>query len=432
MQSASLFSVLCCFSLVWATAVSAFAEGRSEDALLETIAANRAAVVTVWGRKDDSDATVQSSGCIVDARGYVLTTAHQVQGVQKIEIELNNGQRFPVEVAALLPERELALLQTANPLPHPAIIGDATALVEGAAVFAIAAPLELSQSVVRGTISSTRRTLRDFPVYQSDLRAAPGSSGGPVFDQHGNLVALIIGKFEQEDWITILNPINNAYPLLARFGIYVPPRTDPSTEELMPANGLTLRQAKAIEAYNLGVRSNDVMTKRDAYRKATDLLPEFFEAWFNLGVVLTRLGDYAGACNAYERALALQPSSPQALRNYGRLKLLLRDYEAASAAFEKVLDLRPDDPQTYNDCGEAYRRQGKIQRAIEYFEKATTLNPKYAPAYYNLGACFVELQRYTEAVRALENYLRVAEDADDKVQVRRWIEDLQGKTKASP
>jgi tetratricopeptide (TPR) repeat protein len=292
--------------------------------------------------------------------------------------------------------------------------------------------LELSQSVVRGTISSTRRTLRDFPVYQSDLRAAPGSSGGPVFDQHGNLVALIIGKFEQEDWITILNPINNAYPLLARFGIYVPPRTDPSTEELMPANGLTLRQAKAIEAYNLGVRSNDVMTKRDAYRKATDLLPEFFEAWFNLGVVLTRLGDYAGACNAYERALTLQPSSPQALRNYGRLKLLLRDYEAASAAFEKVLDLRPDDPQTYNDCGEAYRRQGKIQRAIEYFEKATTLNPKYAPAYYNLGACFVELQRYTEAVRALENYLRVAEDADDKVQVRRWIEDLQGKTKASP
>ena len=72
---------------------------------------------------------------------------------------------------------------------------------------------------MRGVVSSTSRTYRGYPVLQVEMNASPGSSGGPVFDESGALVGVVVGKLQDQPWFTVVNPIFNAAALLSKHGI---------------------------------------------------------------------------------------------------------------------------------------------------------------------------------------------------------------------
>jgi Tfp pilus assembly protein PilF/uncharacterized protein (DUF779 family) len=391
------------------------------------VQANQDAVVVLEGVRADTGAAVQSSGCCVDERGYILTTAHQIAGVEKIQARRADGEAFSVSAVQLEAARELALLKADSPLPAASKIGDAMTLRSGASLISIAAPRSLDFSTVTGIVSNTNRTYNGYPAIQADMRASPGSSGGPVFDRDGRLVGLIIGKLRDEDWITVINPINNAWPLLRVHGIAVPnPDFMASAEqdELIPAKSATEKELRAIQAYNRGVRATAPAAKREAYRLAVTLLPEFFEAWFNLAVSAAAQHKPENAEAAYRKAAALRPDAVAVYRNLGRLCLRMKAPEKALASFREAARLAPDTPQSYNDLGEAWRRLEKADQAVAAFEKALTLDPAYTPARYNLALTAAGAGKPELAVRHFERYLEDAPDAADADQVRQWISQL--------
>jgi Tfp pilus assembly protein PilF len=69
----------------------------------------------------------------------------------------------------------------------------------------------------------------------------------------------------------------------------------------------------------------------------------------------------------------------------------------------KAESLTPDDPEVQNTLGEAYWRKLEYGKAEESFRKATTLKPDYGDAWNNLGALYIFLERYPDAVAALEH-----------------------------
>jgi tetratricopeptide (TPR) repeat protein len=383
---------------------------------------NEGVVLVVTGIRADTGAPVQGSGIFIHTQGYVLVTAHQVMGVAQLEGRLHTGESFPLEIVEIDAPMEMALLKAAKTLAASARYRHADGLYSGAPLVSIAAPMNLDFSTVSGTVSNPNRTYRGYRVIQAVLAASHGSSGGPVFDRTGALVGLISGQIEEAGF-TIINRIDNAFPLLRRHGIAVPESSfseDPGIE-LSPVPGVSEREVEAIEAYNRGVATADPASKCEAYGQAVRLLPDFYEAWFNLGVAASRSGDPALAIEAYERAAALRPEAPEAARNLGRVYLSSGQYGEALACFVRARDLAPGLPQSYNDLGETYRKMERLEKAEQAFQEALAIDPAYAPAHYNLALVYVRGQRDKDAIGHFERYLELRPDAPDAEEVRTWI-----------
>lgn len=390
------------------------------------VAENEPTVVVIHGTRTADGGNVQSSGCLVSAAGHILTTAHQIEGVGAMTGRFSDGTEAPLTLLDVDAAREIALLQAEGTFSRIPRIGDAFTLRKGEPLVSIAAPRNLEFTVVTGIVANTRATLRDYPVLLADMKAAPGSSGGAVFDRSGALVGLIIGKLRDEEWLTAVNPVNNAYALLRSRGILSAGASRPAEgDALLPAADISTGEFRAIEAYNRGVYARDPELKIASYRKAVEGLPEFFRGWFNLAVALGNTQDYAGAEAAYRRAARLQPDALDVHRNLARIFFAQARHEEALDALRHARDLAPGEPQSYNDLGEAYRRMGRLDEAMEAFREAIAREETYAPAWYNLGLAAVARDDRSAAVEAFGRYLALRPEASDAAQVRQWINELQ-------
>ena len=102
-------------------------------------------------------------------------------------------------------------------------------------------------------------------------------------------------------------------------------------------------EATAQTEYNRGVRARvakDWATAIMAYKRATELRPDFPEAWNELGFALRNQGRYEDSLDAYDRALRLRPDFPEALEYLGEAYVKMGRLDDA----RRVLDrLRPLD-----------------------------------------------------------------------------------------
>ncbi len=414
---------------ICALALSALAAA-APPALEDLVEGTGTATLVLHGIREDNGAPVQSSGCYVSQDGHVLTTAHQIVGVGQLQARTQSGDHPALEVLEVDPARELALLKATRPTAQAVPIGNSNALKSGAFLFSIAAPRGLEFTTVTGIVSKTDMTYRGHPAFLADLRTGPGSSGGPIFNERGELVGLVIGKLENEEWLTVVKPVNTAFPMLRRHGVFLEPGAigGQGTVALAPAPGLSPAELRAVQAYNKGVDAKEPADKAKAYRLAVKVLPDFYEAWFNLGISATALEEFDEAEHAYRQARALNPGALKTQRNLGRLYLKQSKRKEALACFKQASILAPADAQSYNDLGEAHRQLAQHPQAIQAFSKAIELRPGYAQAHFNLGLSEANGGDPRAAASHFETYLRLRPQARDAAQVQAWIKELRGKT----
>jgi len=118
-----------------------------------------------------------------------------------------------------------------------------------------------------------------------------------------------------------------------------------------------------------------------AYRKAIQLDPSYFEAYYNLGVVSVQSGNVSAGLAAYETALALQPDSHDARFNFA-LALKQANYPAdAASELEKVLAKAPNDVYAHYAVANLYAQQlRQTAKAHEHYQKVLELNPSFSQA----------------------------------------------------
>jgi serine protease Do len=127
----------------------------------------------------------QGSGVIWSAGGLILTNAH-VARAPEAEIELWDGRRVPARVTVRDARRDLATLRIdAAPALETATAGDSTVLRPGELVIAVGNPLGFAGALSTGVVHSIGRQW----IY-SDVRLAPGNSGGPLADASGRVVGI--------------------------------------------------------------------------------------------------------------------------------------------------------------------------------------------------------------------------------------------------
>lgn len=127
------------------------------------------------------------SGVIWSGEGQIVTNAHVVEGASgSVEVELWDGRRVAGEVVNRDRRRDLAILQVnASTLPS-ASSGDSRKLRVGELVIAVGNPFGFIGAASTGVVHQV-----DHQAWViSDVRLAPGNSGGPLANAQGEVVGI--------------------------------------------------------------------------------------------------------------------------------------------------------------------------------------------------------------------------------------------------
>jgi S1-C subfamily serine protease len=142
-------------------------------------------------------ATGGGSGVVVTPDGYLVTSAHVVEGsTGTARASFVDGRELEAEVVGADPLSDLAVLRTSERDLVPATLGDASRLRVGQLVVAIGNPNGFAGSVTAGVVSALGRSLPVRQgrvidnVIQTDAALNPGNSGGALADGHGRVVGV--------------------------------------------------------------------------------------------------------------------------------------------------------------------------------------------------------------------------------------------------
>jgi serine protease Do len=179
------------------------------SALSQVAQAAMPAVVSITTRQPNttpgSEGETQKgigSGLIIHPDGFILTSAHVIEGAQDITISVLSprgyAEEYPAELVGEDTRTDSALLRIHAPRKLPVLkLSSASRVEVGDWVMVIGNPFGLTHSVTAGVVSAKGRTDvtpngrdGDFDYMQVDASINPGNSGGPVLDLNGEVVAI--------------------------------------------------------------------------------------------------------------------------------------------------------------------------------------------------------------------------------------------------
>lgn len=235
----------------------------------------------------------QGSGFFVSQDGYVVTNNHVVENAVEVELVTDSGKTLEAKVIGTDPRTDLALLKVKDSGDFPFV-----KLAEGKArigdwVLAIGNPFGLGGTVTAGIVSAQGRDIGSGPYddfIQIDAPINRGNSGGPTFNQSGEVVGVNTAIFSPSGGnvgIAFAIPASTVKQVVDQLktdgkvargfiGVQIQPVTREMAEAigLKEAKGALVAQAQGDgPAARAGIRRGDTITavNGDPVKDARDL-----------------------------------------------------------------------------------------------------------------------------------------------------------------
>lgn len=145
----------------------------------------------------DDGMTSSGTGFAVSHQGHILTNHHVVDGCISIRVT-TDGHKKELTVVATDPGNDLALLKLPSPSLGIARFQEGRNIRPGDSVVVVGFPLHgllaSEANVTTGTLSALAGIGNDTRFLQITAPVQPGNSGGPLFDQGGNVVGVVVSK----------------------------------------------------------------------------------------------------------------------------------------------------------------------------------------------------------------------------------------------
>jgi len=180
-------------------------------------------IINTYSNSKTNTNSVNGSGIIIDANGYIVTNNHVISGATSTNVKLSSGKTLAAKVVGTDPKSDLAVIKIdAVNLPI-AKLGDSSKIQVGDVAIAIGNPLgeEFSGSVTAGIISAVNRKIQYegaiYKVIQTDAAINPGNSGGPLCNEAGEVIgitSLKIGAAENAEGMGFAISINEAKSII--------------------------------------------------------------------------------------------------------------------------------------------------------------------------------------------------------------------------
>lgn len=152
-----------------------------------------------------SASAVAGTGFVITADGYILTNYHVIESAQesgyKVSVLFKDKSSYEAKIVGFDEDNDVAVLKIDASDLTPATIGNSDDIAVGDSVFAIGNPLgELDFSMTSGRVSALDRSITTdhssapINMFQFDAAINSGNSGGPVYNESGEVIGIATAK----------------------------------------------------------------------------------------------------------------------------------------------------------------------------------------------------------------------------------------------
>ncbi len=189
------------------------------------------AIFFCFGLCSPGAASTCGSGFVIQQNGYVLTNYHVIKNATRITITVPGRQAVSARLVTTDQEKDLAILQVSlrNLAALPIASSEGVQILDSITVLGYPLPDELGTalSASDGKVNAVRDgNSGSTRLFQIDANVNPGNSGGPLLNNHGEVVGIVVAKINSLQYakengalperINFAIPINEAQELIRK------------------------------------------------------------------------------------------------------------------------------------------------------------------------------------------------------------------------
>ncbi len=241
------------------------------------------AVVLIETYGEDGKVSAAGSGFLVSANGKILTNYHVIAHTKRATVTLANEDAYDsVEVIEIDKRKDIALLKI-KAVNQPFVkIGHSGGAQVGDKLYTLGNPLGVFQNTLSDGILSGIRQMDGYKLFQISAPISHGSSGSPVFNSSGEVIAIVEATLSEGQNLNFAIPVDYAAGMLdstqtrSLESIYEPeapekaadskPATSnaPAATAMQPASAPVPSQAMKTDLITYVSTKMGVWTKEDA------------------------------------------------------------------------------------------------------------------------------------------------------------------------
>ena len=161
--------------------------------------------IKLYPTSSDESKQISGTGFAISTDGYIVTNHHVTNEASSIKIRGINGdfsRTYTAKVVVADRNNDLAIVKIDD--PSFASLGTIPYVISnslpdaGSSVFVLGYPLRATMGdevkLTNGIISSKSGFKGDVTAFQTTVPVQPGNSGGPLFDENGNIIGIVNAK----------------------------------------------------------------------------------------------------------------------------------------------------------------------------------------------------------------------------------------------
>jgi tetratricopeptide (TPR) repeat protein len=360
----------------------------------------------------------------------VLTAAHVLADRQKkYQITTaKDGQKHQLIVSSIKffsDNIDLATVEFASANSYGiAKLGNSDNAAEGSLAFVSGFPrttLAITSSVYNfregRVIANSNSPLAGGYAIIYSARTLPGMSGGGVFNEAGELIAIHgRGDIDATSQADEVNPnvrfkTGNDLGIPINTFVKIAKKLPSSESIVLSAQPPSTRQVS--EYSNTFVQGVGSARKRDHagaiqhFTRAINSNRQFAAAYLNRGISKSEVGDEQGGLADQASSLDIDPNQSIALLNRGVVRYRQGDKAGAIKDYTAAIKLQPDDPIAYYNRAIVNAERQQTADALADYNKVIEYQPTFVVAYYNRGILQMLLNKPTEAFNDFDRTLQL-------------------------
>ncbi len=379
----------------------------------------------------------------------IITAAHVLRNPKSaFTIVTPDGNTHKLTNIKATPGTDLAIAKFQSTTSYPvAKMGDSAQSPEGATVYVAGFPMAtqaISASIYnftegKVTANANRPLAEGYSLVYSN-NTLPGMSGGPVFNDAGELIAIHgRGDTQESSQASEINQnvriktgfnlgITTAtfFKLASNLGfnfsdqvVIAARSTEPKADDFFLQGVDLFRRGKwsgTIELMDKAIKKdrnylraylargaanfmqNRVAAAMDDANQALKIFPNYAVAHASRCFFLNEFGNHGQALGHCNRAIELAPKLAISYSIRGAVKLSLSDVSGAEGDLLRSIELDPKSYFAYSNLSAVYGKRQIPQVAIRYAREALSLNPNSAAVRVQYAAALVGEKQYNMAI----------------------------------
>lgn len=138
-----------------------------------------------------------------------------------------------------------------------------------------------------------------------------------------------------------------------------------------------------------------------------------YKEYLNKGIEETNKGEFDNALNSLDKAIELEANDALCYFSRAIVHHSKNDIKSAHKDYSKAIELKPDMIDAYFNRAQAILSDKEnltneiLNDALQDFEKALEYDEKFLDAYYYKAVVLMKLERYSDAVEALDTAISI-------------------------